>query len=151
MGKRGPQPEPAEVLRLRGSSHQYERKGEPSPPSGDPAPPDWLLPGALAMWHRMVERLRGMQVLSPNWAEGLAAFCEAWDEYERLVAECQQTPFTTLTTKGAVVRHPVFRMRDDAFQRALRLGARFGWTPADKTGLRVEKQEQATKKKRFFG
>lgn len=137
-------------LRLMGSSEAYRRKGEPSPVLGDPEPPGWLSDRAREQWDRMVSRLREMQVLSPAYREALAQYCEAWAEYETLVEECQDEPHTITSLRGGVYCNPIFGMKNQAFDRLLKLGKQFGYSPASKTGVRMEKKPQQTSKKRFF-
>lgn len=150
MGKRGPKPSAVEHLRLTGSRHAYDRKGEPDLIHGDPVPPEWLSDRAIVQWNLMVERFRGMQILSPGWRESLAMFCEAWAEYEELVIECNDAERVVLSAKGMHHINPLFQAKTKAWESVLKLGREFGFTPASKADIRKETKPQENSKSRFF-
>lgn len=143
MGLRGPQPTPTALLTLTGSHHRCDRPGEPEVPFGVPDCPEWLSDGAKVRWAEMVERLRGMNLLSPNWRDSLAQYCDVSDQYERLAAACLKEEFVMFSDKGAPVKNPLFALKDSAFDRMLKLGREFGFTPASKTGLTVPDKPKA--------
>lgn len=149
MGKRGPRPTPTERLRLVGSRHVYDRKNEPEAVVGDPEPPDWLSDGACRQWLVMIERLRGMQVLSKGDREALAQFCCCWDQYERLEQACQTAEFL-VAGRGGMVANPIFGLRDRAWDRVLKMGREFGYTPAARADIAKVRTTQKTDKGRFF-
>lgn len=151
MGRRGPRPVPTERLKLVGSRHAYDRKNEPAAILGDPVMPDWLPDGAKLQWRIMVDRLRGMQVLSAGDREALSQFCCAWSEYERLESVCRTAEFTVETARGGVMANPIFGMRDKAWDRVLKMGREFGYTPAARADISKVRSPQKTDKTRFFG
>lgn len=128
----------AEELRVVGSSEQYRRRGEVPVVEGEPEPPEWLDERGCAQWGRMVQRLRNQGTLSEHWRESLAAYCEAWSEYERLVSECAEQPLVVYGKSGAPYANPLFGAKTKAWERVLKLGREFGFTPASKTGIRLE-------------
>lgn len=150
MGRAGPKGQPVEKLKLVGSSEVSRRKKEPGIVAGDPEPPDWLSESAMKQWGRMVERMRGMQFLSPMWRESLAQFCEAWAEYESLILECQGQPMVVYGKNDAPYLNPLFAAKAKAWDRVLKMGREFGYTPASKADVKVESKPQDTSKKRFF-
>ena len=80
----------------------------------------------------------------------MAQFCEAWAEYEGLVIESNGAAFIVEGSHGNPVPNPVFAMKSKAWDRVLKMGREFGYTPASKADVRVEKKAQDTSKKRFF-
>ena len=150
MGKRGPRPEPVEILRLRGSQHQYDRKGEPDIIQGDAEPPEWLSDGAREQWNRMVLRLTESQVMSEAWRESLAQACFWWDRFETLAKRASKEPVTIVTGNGVTRINPFHTALADASEKAMRYGREFGWTPAAKASVRVEETPQKTSKKKHF-
>lgn len=94
--------------------------------------------------------MRGMQVLSPQWRESLAQFCDAWSEYERLVIECLSAPFIVTGSKDNAIANPIFGLKRKAWDAVLRMGREFGYTPASKADIRAETKPQKNEKSRFF-
>lgn len=150
MGMRGPPPRPGEVLRLIGSSGERKRHGEVGIVDGRPEPPDWLSESGREQWNLMVARMEGLQMCSPGWRECLAQFCEAWSEWEALVLACRSEPFTVTSDNGVVRVNPMYTRKDAAFDRLLKLGREFGYSPASKTMVRMEKKAAVNDKSRFF-
>lgn len=146
MGRRGPKPKTLEELKLVGSHHTSDRKGEIPIVSGEPEPPEWLDELGLAHWHRMVERLRNQNLLSESWRESLAIYCHAYGEFERLREQCGSQPEVLTTEKGYAYRNPLFAFRDSARDCFLKLGREFGFTPASKTGIRTEHGQAKNRK-----
>lgn len=130
---------PVETLKLLGSSEQYRRRGEVALIEGEPEPPEWLDESGQKQWARMVVRLRNQSILSENWRETLAAYCEAWSEYEALVLACRGQPLVCIGKSGAPYANPLFTAKARAMEQVLKLGKEFGLTPASKTGVRLEK------------
>lgn len=112
--------------------------------------PDWLSDGARRQWLVMVDRLRGMQVLSQGDREALAQFCAAWDQYERMEQQCQVAEFVVPGSRGGMVANPIFGMRDRAWDRVLKMGKEFGYTPAARADIGKVRTAQKTNKGRFF-
>lgn len=149
MGRRGPKPKTLEELKLVGSHHISDRKGEIPIVSGEPEPPEWLDELGLAHWHRMVERLRNQNLLSESWRESLAIYCHAYGEFEQLVNECQNAERICYTDKGYAHVNPLFQQKDRAWERVVKIGRDYGFTPASKTGIKTE-QGQAKNRKGYI-
>lgn len=98
----------------------------------------------------MVSRLTGMQVMSEAWREGLAQFCHWWGVYEDLIERTKAAEYVVETTGGRQAVNPLFRALSEASDKVMKLGREFGYTPASKADIRVEKKGQETDKKRFF-
>lgn len=141
MGKRGPAALPIERHRLMGSSAQYKRHGEVVIVDGEPVPPEWLPEDARPHWDFWVTHLGNQGISSPAWYIGLAQWAMAvseWEDFEKqCIAARSNGTATFMTDKGAVVANPIFAMRDRAHTRIKEMGAKFGYTPSDKTGIRT--------------
>ena len=126
MGQRGPKPKPAEMLRLMGSHHQYDRRDEVAIVEGEPTKPQWLGRRASEMWDRSVTRLRNQGILSAAWQESLTALCERWERYESLAIQCRRLADDD----------PLWKQCREAFDDFVKIAREFGLTPAAKTGVR---------------
>jgi len=128
MAGKGRPPRPLEVLRLQGSHHTSERKGEVAIVPGDPVKPANLGEYGSALWDRQVDRLRNQGILSPAWQESLAALCERWQRYQTLVTECRLRD----------IDDPLWKQCKEAFDDFMKVAREFGLTPASKTSVRTE-------------
>ena len=149
MGRRGPKKTPTAILKLRGSHHLSDRKGEALDVPGDPVRPA-VLDGdgeACAMWDRMCSRMRGQQILSEAWAETLGALCLAWGRLVRAEVEAAGQPLVNDDGRKNQV-HSIAREIRDEFSR---LARDFGLTPASKADVKAsDKTPQRNSKSRHF-
>lgn len=138
MGKRGPQPTPSRILRLRGSFRAGQRDGEPQPPSDEPQPPRGLKGEARREWDRTTAALRGMGLLSIADAGLLYALCERWEAYTQAVALEQGLPedadWHARKTAATIV--------NSALEKYHRLAVEFGLSPAARSRVRVPGKEE---------
>lgn len=86
MGKRGPQPLPANVLKLRGSGAYAAKRdgaGVIEPEIEIPSCPKFLLPLAKKEWKRISPELEKLGLISNIDATALALYCQerAWWEH----------------------------------------------------------------------
>lgn len=126
MGQRGPKPRPAELLRLMGSHHQYDRRDEVPLVESEPVKPQWFGRRASEMWDRMVERLRNQGILSAAWQEPLTNLCDRWARYETLAIECSR--------RG--IDDPLWKQCREASDDFIKIAKEFGLTPASKPNVR---------------
>lgn len=150
MGRAGPKAKPVERLKISGSSEVYRRGDEPEAIDGEPDPPEWLSESGREQWFRMCDRMRGMQFLSPMWRESLAQFCEAWSEYEQLIHECKSQPMVVYGKNDAPYMNPLYSAKSKAWDRVLKMGREFGYTPASKADVKVERKAQKSNKMRLI-
>lgn len=133
MGKRVPKPTPTKTLKDRGSWLAKTRKNEPEPGVFDDSCPDYLGERGQAVWFQLIPILRDMGILGSADRLIVIAFCFWWGEFLRLTEEC---PNDT-------------HMIGKATDYVLKLSSRLGLSPADRVGLKVDKEEK-DKSKRFF-
>lgn len=151
MGKRGPKPTPTEILDIRGSWRAKARSGEPKPQAGLPDCPDWLVGESRSEWDRQVVDLDARRLMSKSYRAALVMFCEAWGTYVEACKVLAKEGMTTIGTKGITVKHPMIDVKNAAFDRCMKMGQQFGFSPAAQVGLSVkDKEEQSGGKSRFF-
>ena len=150
MGKRGPKPTPTQTLKLRGSWRGDTRPGEPVAAPGVPECPEWLSGEAKAEWDRQVPELSARKLMSKAYRVALAMFCESWGEYVAAVKYIAGHGWTTVGVKGGLVKHPMVEVKNAAFDRAMKMGQQFGFSPSSQTGLQLPEQEKPSGKSRFF-
>jgi P27 family predicted phage terminase small subunit len=84
MGRRGPQPLPANVHRLRGNASKKPNAaldGELRPEVDMPSAPSWLWPEARAEWRRLKPELLSNGLVARQDRAALVLHCQAWAEY----------------------------------------------------------------------
>ena len=137
MGRRGPAPKPAEVLRMRGSRGADKAGGRPKPIPQPPACPRWLDKEARAKWKELVPELSRLGLLTVVDGPSLACFCEAWSTFRRACETLAKEGETFTTPKGYIAVHPMVAIRN-ASRHAIRLfGAPFGLDPGSRTRLEM--------------
>src|SRR5262245_17317041 len=107
MGRRGPQPTPTEILRLRGSWRAKEREGEVVYSRGRPTCPAFLSREAKAEWRRQMPQLEAAGVLATVDRAVLAAYCEAWAEFVDFRKRLDETGPLVKTANGNIVSNPL--------------------------------------------
>lgn len=142
MGRRGPLPKPASVLRLHGSWRAGEReRSEVSVPSGEPP-----MPGRIAeseskalVWRDTVALLRRVPgLLSVNDGEILACYCDSKVDYEEgLVAIAREGEVLT-DHNGRAYLNPRVSVKNKALARMADFWKRFGLSPADRANLHLD-------------
>jgi phage terminase small subunit len=91
-----------------------------------PKHPSWLDADEVKIWKRLAPRLNKMGVLSNTDAESFGLFCFWMNKFLWLKRECTNDI-------GSLKK---------AMSEIDRLGAKFGYTPADRAGLKVEGTEK---------
>lgn len=77
MGARGPAPKPSELRKLEGmAGHRPLPKNEPQYPSGLPAKPKRMSPGARRIWDELVDEMAGAYILRSVDQRALWHLCE---------------------------------------------------------------------------
>lgn len=144
MGSRGTKPGPTALKLVKGVKPGRVNRSEPIPVDADRCPP--LSDDAMEHWDRLAPELRRQGVLKANDVEAFGRFCTALADW--------WTARAHIDSEGAVVEAPVFNkngditghrlqrnqwwlVAKDADDALLRLGARFGMTPSDRSQLKV--------------
>ena len=156
MGKRGPKKTPTNILKLRGSRRADDRpKNEPQPERGMPKPPKDLDGLALEHWFSIAPMLHEQGTLTLIDATALAAFCDAFANYQQLKIECRvgrsKLVLMLKAKSGNMYPNPLFGMMKSARAEMCRLAAEFGMTPSGRTGINVpDKVERRTSAQKWL-
>ena len=135
MGRRGPAPQPAAVLRMRGSWRAGPRARRTADAvAGLPSVPDWLPESLRSEHHRLGGLLLDMRVLTLADGDALAHMVLALHQWREARAMVEQT--------GAVIDRPSgpspspwCTVEQKYYDRWLRLALQFGLTPSSRTSL----------------
>lgn len=147
----GPQKTPTAELEARGSWRAKARGKEPVATEGVPDCPEWLTGEAKAEWDRQIVDLPQRKLMSKSYRAALAMYCEAWGTYVGALADIAANGHTYITDKGNEVQRPIVGIMHKAFERAMKMGQQFGFSPSSKAGLQVEQEQEAPSGKlRFF-
>lgn len=145
MGRRGPAPTPTRILELRGSTLVTKRrlKGEPKPPRGRMACPDWLDKRAKAVWKQVVPMLIGMGVLTKIDRNALERYCRTysrWREAEDFIDK-HGSVYPLKDEKGktkCVQQWPQVAIANKLSIQLTRMEQEFGMTPSARARIQVD-------------
>ena len=150
MGLRGPAPKPTKLRQLEGNPGRLPiNENEPEPePGADP--PDWLPVAAREEWRRLAPVLEACGLLTKADGNVFAAYCDAVVNFATLsqaVAELD-----SLVMKDNYGRRPAAEIsaQRNYAELVLKLGAKLGLSPADRTGVKATKPK-AGKWNRLIG
>ena len=135
MGKRGPKPKPVSFLRLSGAYRADRHGGVPEPTPGVPRRPRWLSPMARRHWRELVPMLRQMGVLAAPYSIALGLLTEALANYIAYSEMASKTSLIIRTPVGGYMHNPIYRARDNAWERVLKAAREFGLTPSAVRGV----------------
>lgn len=120
---------------------------EPVPPAGIPTCPAYLSDEAKREWNRKAPDLVAMGLLSLIDDGTLGAWCEAISDLaeanKALKAHFKAAKCYDITTdKGNLITHPAAYRKASAIAAIGRLSGKFGFSPSDRVGIKVEKQDR---------
>ena len=149
---RGPAPTPTKLLKVRGSWRAKTRENEPELPVKAPPAPAFLNAEAKREWARQVKHLQTMGVIAEADRALLAFYCQAWAEFLEVNADLKKEGLTFSTETGYILPHPLVAIRNGAFERAKKIAAQFGFSPAARARLKggAAKEDKPDGKARFF-
>lgn len=141
MGRTGRPPKPTALHVLGETRPSRQRPAEPVPDELEVLPPPSLAGYALETWQRLAPDLRKKGVLSHWDRDALAAYCVAADVNEQARLALQQDGILARRAHprkdtAEQVRSPAFSVFAASADLIVKLGGRFGLTPADRAGLR---------------
>lgn len=108
---------------------------EPRPPEGTPDCPDHLSDEAKAEWHRLVETLVSMGVITIVDRAVLAAYCQAYGRWVEAERKLQETPVLFKTPSGYVQQSPWLNIANRQMELMGRYMAEIGLTPASRSRI----------------
>jgi P27 family predicted phage terminase small subunit len=140
MGKRGPKPAPNHLKVLRGDREQYLNRDEPIPtavPGVDlTKPPRGIGAPAARVWRRLAPDLVDKGMLTAWDVDLFGAYCDTVATYEDVRRQLRAVGVTAKgSVPGTAVKHPLWRVQADCLATMVRLGAKFGLSPADRADV----------------
>lgn len=132
----GPPKKPTAWRRMEGNRGKRAwNHAEPKPPEGTPDCPDHLSEEAKAEWHRLVDTLVGMGVLTIVDRAVLAAYCQAYGRWVEAERKLQETPVLFKTPSGYVQQSPWLNIANRQMELMGRYMAEIGLTPASRSRI----------------
>lgn len=110
---------------------------EPKPPEGTPDCPEHLGDEARAEWHRLVETLVSMGVITIVDRAVLAAYCQAYGRWVEAEEKLRETPLLFKTPSGYVQQSPWLNIANRQMELMGRYMAEIGLTPASRSRIAV--------------
>jgi P27 family predicted phage terminase small subunit len=109
----------------------------------DKEPPVNLGPTGQAEWGRMMQLLGDVGFSSDLDRQTLFSYCEAFQEYDDLVAKVAKTGPLVRTEKGNWIQSPLLCAKNKAGDRMLKISKEFGLTPWSRSRMDcLEKQAE---------
>lgn len=141
MGARGPLPQSAQILQIRGNPGQRPPKVPVRPRPAIPPPPTTLSREAKAEWKRITPELDELGLLAKMDRAILALYCTWWSRWcdlnRQLARDTSRNDGLVVTGHhGVRVKHPAWSMFKDATEQTVRLAKELGITPL--TRLRMD-------------
>ncbi len=130
----GRPPKPRALKALHGDRRDRINDGEPVPAAGDVVPSWPLSSDAQAVWDRLAPERIATGVLTSWDVDAFGMFCELVPLARRKLAAADAPPRPGAATGLGELRTVLAALGS--------LGSRFGWTPADGSGLVVGVGEQ---------
>ncbi|QVJ00338.1 phage terminase small subunit P27 family [Nocardiopsis eucommiae] len=91
------------------------------------------------MWNQLAPDMEKTGVLTPWDVDALAVFCDAVINHRRASEEVNKHGLLVQGAKGNLVRNPAVQVARDYADLMVRFGSRFGLSPSDRAGLKVER------------
>ena len=145
--KPGPAPKPTKLKLVAGNPGKRPlNDSEPQYADGCPMPP-WLPAGARAEWLRVEPHLQEMGLLTVVDMAAFAGYCIAVDQLERatealIPTEDRPRPEIQFAPSGYEVPSGAELMRRNALKEIRAFAAEFGFTPAQRSRIRVPKKKE---------
>ena len=159
MGKRGPQPKPAEINRLHGNPGKRPIKDVPTAPAGVPPCPEDLA-DVKAEWDRYGEMLSGLGVLRETDAVMYEAMWRTWAKYSAITKrsamlndmvediDAGETPEILESCIRIIAKIEPLELQYLA--ALVRLLDHFGMSPSSRSSLSVEKPAEPSEFDQFL-
>ena len=130
----GPPRKPTAWRRMEGNRGKKAwNHAEPMPPEGVPDCPEHLSDEARAEWHRLVETLVSMGVITIVDRAVLAAYCQAYGRWVEAEEKLRETPLLIKTPSGYVQQSPWLGIANRQMELMGRYMAEIGLTPASRS------------------
>ena len=147
MGLRGPTPRPTALTLLAGNPGRRPlNKKEPQPRQIIPDCPAYLDEAAKLEWNRLAPILQQMRVVTDADGIALGMLCQAYATLIRAQSKLTETGLLFKTPSGYVQQSPLIGIVNSSTETITRLCREFGLTPAARTRVQVQDQEQKDEK-----
>lgn len=150
MGARGPAPKATNMRILEGNpSRRPINTDEPQPESGAVCP-YWVTDGARQVWDEVAPILINCGILTVADQVMFAAWCDAVANYKAVSLEIDAVISVPLegdtepVYAQKVIKSLIASQRNYA-ELMIRFGTKFGLSPGDRTGLKVNKPKERSK------
>lgn len=139
MGKRGPTPTP-NAVKIAEGTYRRDRHGDAALVApGVPIKPKWLGEVGSAVWDETIEKLLAVDgLLAQMDGAALSIYCDAWEDFHDAVESINQEGAVCIGEKGGAYPHPAVGMKNQARAVIAKYEAKFGLTPSDRVGLKVQ-------------
>ena len=135
----GPPRKPTAWRRAEGNRGKKAwNRAEPIPPEGTPDCPGHLSDEAKAEWHRLVDTLVEMRVITIVDRAVLAAYCQAYARWVDAEEKLKETPLLIKTPSGYVQQSPWLGIANRQMELMGRYMAEIGLTPAARSRIVVQ-------------
>lgn len=162
MGRRA---KPIELMLIQGKKHltkaeiQARRENEKKlrPKADKIKPPKWLSKEARKEFKRLAKELAEIKLLTNVDVDLLAAYCDAYVDYQRcteiIAAEGLMVEYTNKAAETNKVPHPLLTKKKQLFEQMKAIAAEFGLTPSARAKLALprEEEKEPTEFDKMFG
>jgi P27 family predicted phage terminase small subunit len=136
MGERGPKARPNHLKAIAGVEERYLNRDEPVPAESVVVPGP-MSEGGRSVWDRLAPDLIDKKMLTAWDVDTFAVFCEAVATYHHN-RELMGDQYTARGSAGGVIKSPHWQIMRDCSAIMAQYSSRFGMTPGDRAGLKVE-------------
>jgi len=159
MGKRGPKPQPLEILKkkdyYRPSRHDDQiaksKSGLDYVHNGLPLPPERFDNGASDIWNSTLgQAQKVVGYISFIDLPLFEQYCEVYSELTELNKLCADTNMYYTDDKGNIKQHPVFKDRKEKREMFKKLSVEFGFSPSSRTRVALEQPKEVVKEEDDF-
>jgi P27 family predicted phage terminase small subunit len=150
VGARGRKSAPTHLKVLRGDQESRINREEPLPAEGTVIPPEGMTPEARIIWDELAPDLIDKGCLTPWDVYAFEVFCESTAHY-RQCRDLLHTynsgvgKFIDRGGGGGVIKSVYHQMMRDHAETMAKFGSRFGFTPADRTDLKMDQTDTGPK------
>lgn len=149
MGKRGPKPKPTALQALQGNPSRRPLNSAEPTYTLEAAPPRWLTDGQREFWDQLAPMLQASKVLTAADGPALTLLCTALAEVRSAARQLHEDG-RLIPTNDGVKGHPAATHMTAAIGHARALLAEFGMTPASRSKVIAQAQEEEDELEKFL-
>jgi P27 family predicted phage terminase small subunit len=153
----GRKPIPANLKLVTGNPGMRPIQEEVESDMPVPEPPAHLGEDGVEEWHRIIDELDALGIVTGLDVGALAVYCAAYDRWvvaERALAVHvalfgEAGALTVVSQKGSVIKNPLVTIAREAALDVVKVASEFGMTPVGRARLAVKPKSK--KADEFFG